>query len=239
MIHCLICIVICFGFEILSRIDPFPTTSGSAHKIKGVLWLYIWSPPFDHWCASALKYYHALIHFPLCLEEVLTKLKGFSIIYVTIFNVLRLWYIFMHWSFSHYIWKCSWFVGTYKGCDELCFDIQCAEKATKYIHALIVQPIHLEVLANYFGTYKRWDDLHFDIHCAETLIYIHALILQLLHLEVLTIYFGTYEWWDDLHFDIHCAETLIYIWLWNMLRWMIVKVECNYYCTIFIGGVSN
>ena len=43
-----------------------------------------------------------------------------EMIYILVF----IWYIiFMHWNFSHYIWKCSWFFGTSEGWDDLCFDI--------------------------------------------------------------------------------------------------------------------
>ena len=35
------------------------------------------------------------------------------------------------------------------GGDDLCFDIQCAETLI-YIHALILQPLHLEVLTSFW-----------------------------------------------------------------------------------------
>ena len=130
-----------FGFEVLSRIDSFPTMSGRSATFKGCDELC-----FDIQCAEkATKDIHALIFQPLHLEVLMIfwhlwvvmiylcwdsdlyscidpsaatpgsarkflAPKSDVMIYLLIFNVLRLWYIFMHWSFSHYIWKCSQFI---------------------------------------------------------------------------------------------------------------------------------
>ena len=161
----------CFGFEILSCINPFSTTSGSSHKIEGVM------------------------------------------IYILIFNVLRVWdfdkYMFMHWYFSRYIWNCSQCFGTSERWDDLRFDIhliyiifmhwsfrhyiwRCSRfilvlpKRDEMIYVSILNVLRVWYIfmhwsfsryiwkcSRFFGTSEWWDDLHFDIH----LIYIHALIL--------------------------------------------------------------
>ena len=89
-------------------------------KFKGLLWVYIWSTfrwsMFRYWMCwdsdiyscidpSAATSSRSARDFLVPMSDVM--------IYVLIFNVLRLWYIFMLWSFSCYIWSaCNFLVPT-------------------------------------------------------------------------------------------------------------------------------
>jgi len=98
----------CWDSDIYSCIDPSAATSGSARHLFWHLQVMMRWSTFRYSMCWDSDIYSCIDPSAATSGSACDFLvpKSDEMIYISIF----IWYIFMHWSFSRYIWKCSQFI---------------------------------------------------------------------------------------------------------------------------------